>query len=524
MSRLAKTIGLRTVPVADTRNHEGFPAYLPSSDHAVAELLFLGTVGNTYYATGEEWGDLTINVTLKKAQEDPRFLAQAAVLARRQGFVRSAPLMALMALLSEGPRAQALGSRIFERIVQTGDDLRNYVALAQSQRFRQGYGGITRRLAAAWLNQHLDEYQAIKYNGSGDRLSLRNILRMTHPRPTTLERDAVFQWVVRGTIAAEADLPMIRALDGLSKGTIDPVAAIVQGHLPFEAVMPRIEQGNADVWRALLDHAPYMFLLRSLNAFGQAGVWSDPNALEVAVRKLTDPARVAKAMQFPFRYYQASEVLIQNQAPRRLVNAVYDALELSLGNMPDLGPIRLAVAPDVSGSMVQTRVAGNSSAAIIAGLFSAALWKRYPEASMLPFGTQVVSVGHISPRDSIITIAHGLGTLNGGGTDLSAPIRTLLGREQEVDLFVGLTDSEDWAASGGWNGQGFLAAWHTYRKQVASNAQAVLIQLAPSGTRVAPSEELGVHYVYGWSDTVLQYLSYVIKGHSIIDHIRHTEI
>lgn len=524
MSRLSKAFPARTLPVPDARNHEGYPAYSPTDEEAVAELLFLGTFGHTYYASGQEWSESTTAAIRKAVIQDPLFVAKASLLARQEGFVRSAPLVALVSLLSEGPRAKILGEKIFSRIIRTGDDLRNFVGLSQSGQFRQGFGGIARRLAAQWLNEELTEYQAIKYAGSGDRLSLRNILRLTHPRPDNPTQNAIFQWLVRGTLDNSVPLPMIEALERLQQGRTDPATAIEEGQLPFEAVMPRVARGDTPVWKALLKHAPYMFLLRSLNAFDRAGVWKDKRLAAMAAARIKDPGRVAKAMQFPFRYYQAAQVLEWTQTSPQLIAAVYDALELSLSNLPDLGAIRLAIAPDVSGSMADTAIAGHTTAADMAGLFTAALWKRYPDAAVLPFGTAVLPTRGVRVRDSLMTIAQTIGRLRGGGTDLSAPIEWLQAKNQALDLFIGLTDSEDWGAGGGWRREGFLAAWSKYRQTVAPTAQAVLIQLVPSGTRVSPASEPSVHYVYGWSDSVLRYVAYVAQGRTMAARIRSTEI
>lgn len=148
-------------------------------------------------------------------------------------------------------------------------------------------------------------------------------------------------------------------------------------------------------------------------------------------------------------------------------------------------------------------------AADFAGLFTAALWKRYPDAWVLPSGTEVLPIRGL--RDSLMTVAQGIGQLRGGGPDLSAPITWLQTRNKAVDLFIGLTDSEEWGAGSGRHAQGFLAAWQEYRRDVAPDAQVELIQLAPNDTRVSPAAEPSVHYVYGWSDSVLRYVGLVAQ-------------
>ena len=524
MSQLTKRFPSSSVPLPDTVNHAGGVAYTADPQEVLAELLLLGTFGNTYYASGDQWATRTADLCKRMAKEDPHFLAQAAVVARTEGYIRSAPLVALAALLGVSNEAKTYGRRIFSTIIRTGDDLRNFVGLMESKQFRQGFGGISRRLVAEWLNTQLTAYQAVKYAGSGDQFSLRNILRLAHPAPSTATQDAIFQWLVKGT-TNEATPSLIHALADLQAGSLDPVTAITREGLPFEAVTGRLSSMPKAVWVALLTHAPYMFLLRSLEAMGKAGVWEDPENVDRAMEILGDPARIHKAMLFPFRYYTALLTITPEHVPSQLVDMLYTALETAVGNLPDLGQGHVAIAPDISGSMQGTYVdkRQNTNAAAIAGIFTGALWHQHPTARILPFDTVIhpVTTHH---RDSVMTIARTLANMDGGGTDLSVPIRWLAEHREVVDLFIGLTDSEDWSASGGWYGHGnFAVSWKAY-KQIAPHAQAVLIQLVPNGTRPTPSSDSSVHYVYGWSDAVLRYIAHVAQGSSMIQHIRETVV
>lgn len=518
MSRLTQLMESPTVAPPDTVNHEGFPAYTPSAEDALVELLVLGTLGNTFYVSDKELLAETVKACQQFATTNPRFLAQTAVFARTQGFVRSAPLLAVVALLSGPAEAQGYGRKIFDSIVRTAADVREIVAIAQSGHFRQGYGGLVRRLVSRWLTTHLTPYQAIKYAGAGNKLSLRNILRLTHPTPLTPEQDALFDWLVHKTVRPSAP-SMVQWVQRLESGEVSPASAIREGQLPFEAVMPRVDAADASVWSALSDHAPYFFLLRSLNAMHRAGVWNDPAAIQRAVEILTDRTRIQKAMLFPFRYYTA--IANSPQLPQALLNALYTALDYSLENVPVLGDLSVAIAPDVSGSMGVYSVAKGTSAAAIAGIFTAALWKRNPTATVLPFGRRVHTFPG-NPRDSIMSIGRSISGIYGGGTDLSVPIQLLAENRQVVDLFIGLTDSEDWAASYAayWEDHTFLETWRIYKRQIAPHAKAVLIQLVPTQKHVAPSQEPDVFYVYGWSDQVLQYIASVVQGHTMVDQIR----
>ena len=97
----------------------------------------------------------------------------------------------------------------------------------------------------------------------------------------------------------------------------------------------------------------------------------------------------------------------------------------------------------------------------------------------------------------------------GGGTAVGAPVEYLLKRKLKVDTFIGITDNEDWAHGRGYGScsGSFLNLWHRYRHEVAPEAQAFLVTIAPYRDAVAPSGVPGVRFIYGWSDRVPGYIA-----------------
>jgi 60 kDa SS-A/Ro ribonucleoprotein len=146
----------------------------------------------------------------------------------------------------------------------------------------------------------------------------------------------------------------------------------------------------------------------------------------------------------------------------------------------------------------------------IAGIFAGALMKRIEARGIvLPFESHVVTHAGLSFRDDVLVTCEKLASIHGGGTALGAPVQHLLDRKISVDVFIGITDNEDW--NYGEDGQrvrgSFLSLWRSYKKEVNPNAKAFLVTIAPYRDAVAPSGEKGVHFIYGWSDQVLQYIS-----------------
>ncbi len=67
----------------------------------------------------------------------------------------------------------------------------------------------------------------------------------------------------------------------------------------------------------------------------------------------------------------------------------------------------IALAPDVSGAMAGTPMVSRTPAANRAGLFTVAVWKRYPDARVLPFGTAVLPTRGLRVRDLVAHVAQG---------------------------------------------------------------------------------------------------------------------
>jgi 60 kDa SS-A/Ro ribonucleoprotein len=242
--------------------------------------------------------------------------------------------------------------------------------------------------------------------------------------------------------------------------------------------------------------------------------------------RLADRAAVAKSKVLPFQLFIAYKTL-EESVPRLVREALEDALEQSFANVPTL-PGVTCIAPDVSGSMSYGCVSARGAARFIdiAAIFAAACLKKSADAVVLPFEHQVVQV-RLSARDTLMTTADKLAAVGGGGTAVGAPVSYLLEKRIQVDTFIGITDNEDWCY--GWDGRtlaqfhtlpaqrtkgdeyGFLNAWRKY-KLVNPDAKAFLLTIAPYRHAVAPQDEAGVFFVYGWSDAVLPFIARTLQG------------
>ena len=516
MARILDKFNRRRNPYAGVarRNPEGFPAFSRSLEEAYLQVLLTNTLTGTFYAGKRELLADSLALHAEIAAEDAAFMARAIVYARRQGFMRLQPIVGLAYLAKSD---LDLFHAIFGRVINSPGDLTDFVEIVRGGVVPGGMGRSIKRAVNQWLNG-LSEYHAVKYGRGGQGYSLRDVLRLTHPEPADAERDALFLWLTDRDAWLEdagkrALLPQVDAFEQLKRVQGDQEQArdlIAAGRLPYE-VATGVIGPDRETWRELMRQMPTFALLRHLNALQRAGVLRDADSAAYVADRLSDAGALRKARILPFRLFTAYRMFApETGTERRVAEALVDGLDATFANMPDLGR-GVAIAPDVSGSMRGTIGRRSQVRYVdIAGIFTAALLKASGRALVLPFEHRVLDI-RLSARDSAMTITDRLAAVGGGGTAVSAPISRLLDRQIPVNTFIGITDNIEWATDQSGR-RGFLPTWRAYRRHVAPAAQAFLITIAPYRHAVAPGDEPGVHYIYGWNEQVLTYISLMQGG------------
>lgn len=489
--------------VADRRNHEGFPTFVHGLRDQVRNFLRTGTLTGTFYVGAVELSKEMIDVLRRFGEQDPIALSEEAISAREEGFMRTLPVIATV-VLSGLPNKQ-LFRETFVRVIKIPRDLVQFVEICKSGAIPgvAGFGGCRVDAVRAWI-ESMSEFHAVK-GASSKTMALRDVVRLSHPIPRDQKSRELLGWLsghVQGKRVCEN--AMVVALEAL-KRTSDPIeqtALIRKARLPYEVVTTAVSNPSREVWVELLRNAPALNLLMNLMTFTRHGVFSDQENVTIACEKLSRPDALRSARVLPFQCYRAWKMYSQSGcADPRILAALSDALEHSVANMPLFGG-RVCLAPDVSGSMrsCYTNEKRSISAAEVSGIFAAGLLKQCPNVTVLPFEGRVVDLT-LNPRDAVLTNAHKISSIGGGSTSLSAPVQRLLQTRDKVDLFVGITDNEEWV------GRGFLETWRQYVREVSPDAKAVLITVVPTLHRAAPESEPGMYFVHGWSDAVMRYVS-----------------
>jgi 60 kDa SS-A/Ro ribonucleoprotein len=499
-------------------NHEGFPSFARSLQEQYIQTLLTNTLGHTFYASQGENYAATLDVHRRMMAADPQFAARAIVYARERGTMRLQPIVGLV-FLSMTDRT--LFRAIFGRVIQTPGDLLHFVQIVRSKQIRPGLGRAVKDAINDWLNG-LSEYHAIKYGSdAGAKLSLRDVLRLTHPQPVDNVRNALFVYLTDRETWREMYedrvfdlLPQLAAVEQLkrSENPIEQRALIEAGRLPYEAVTGAIRP-DREMWSFLLRQMPYFALLRHLNTLQRAGVLADDREAAYVAERLGDLLALRKAKVLPFRLHAAWIAFQPTNGAEELIKAALErALEGSFANLPQIGGV-VAIAPDVSGSMGGAIHHPSKVRYIdVAAIFAGALLRSSQRSIVLPFEDRVVDI-KLKHNLPLMEVVQRLASIGGGGTAVSAPVSKLLAERKAVDVFIGITDNVEWARDN-YGGVGFLPTWRTYRKKVAPHAQAFLITIAPYANAVAPPDEPGVHYIYGWADHVPAYIAQTLRGYA----------
>lgn len=496
----------RLLPKATALNAEGAKAYAYGAEHKLAQLAMTGTFGGGFYQDAQ--AEVSALVAAAMAVE-PLFLAKTAVHVRAKGYMKDTPALLLAVLASRDP---ALFTVAFPKVVTSGKVLRGFVQILRSgQAGRKSLGSRPKAMVQHWLNAASDAQ--LLAASVGNDPSLADVIRMVHPRPETAGRAAFYAWLI-GKPADTGALPaVLRDLLAFRAGVSDKVPDV-----PFQ-MLADLPLTPAQ-WAAVARKGSWQMLRQGLNMMDRKGAFAEPGVVDHVAGVLRDPERIRAAKALPYQLL-ATLTALRPDVNGRLRDALHDAMELSLANVPELKG-SVVVCPDVSGSMASPvtgyRKGATSSVRCIdvAALVAAAVLRKNPHARVLPFEVGVREI-RLEARDTILTNAAKLAALGGGGTNCSAPLAELNAAKAAPDLVIFVSDNQSWVdASRGTQATAMMAEW-TKLKARNGAAKLVSIDIQPYGTTQAAERE-DVLNIGGFSDLVFDQIADFAEGRIGSDH------
>ena len=492
-------------PAPTSRNEAGGAAYDLSPEATLARLAATGCLTSTFYASAEVQLEKVLKLTSKL---DPSFIARTALYARHTGYMKDMPAL-LCAVLAK--RDVFLLGQIFPRVIDNGRMLRTFVQILRSGvTGRRSLGTAPKRLVREWLENATD-WQLI--NASiGNNPSLADIVKMVHPRPTSASREAFYGWLVGKKFDLEALPEAVRFFEIWKNHPQKKVPDV-----PFQ-LLTALPLKNRD-WNLIALSASWQTTRMNLNTFARHGVFSNRKTVKELANRLANPELVRRSRVFPYQlmvaYLNAS-----NDVPYKLQDALQDAMEIALENVPKLEG-KVVVCCDVSGSMgwpvTGWRQGASSKVRCIdvAGLMSAAILRTNPEARVLPFECGVVNL-KLNARDTVITNAKKLSNIGGGGTNCSAPLKKLNREKAAPDLVIFVSDNESWMDPNNSFSTTVMKEWEQIRRR-NKKARLVCLDIVPNNTTQAP-DRADILNISGFNDSVFKVIASFAQGGNSADH------
>ena len=503
------------LPAAEGRNQHGSLAYVLSPRHQLAQLAATGCLSQTYYAGA----DAQLEAVLALAREaEPAFVAKTALYARQSGFMKDMPAL-LAAVLAV--RDVALLSQVFDRVIDNGKMLRNFVQILRSGvTGRKSLGSRPKKLVQAWLLR-ASEMQLLNA-AVGNTPSLADVVKMVHPKPAEAWRAAWFAWLIGKPFDEAALPPITQAFERFKRGLADGKLWTVPD-VPFQMLagltMTANQREQVDIHVAL--NSSWQMVRQNLNAFERSGVFRTPKVTQAVAAKLRDPQAVARSRVLPYQLLSAYKATEATSVPTAVREALQDAMEAALANVPALEG-GVVVCPDVSGSMSQavTGARGSATSSVrcidVAALMAAAVLRKNPQARVMPFEQRVVTSLSLNPRDSVMTNAGKLADIGGGGTNCSAPLAMLNQEKAQADLVILVSDNESWVDNRRHGATQTMREWEAF-KQRNPRAKLVCVDIQPYATTQA-AERADILNVGGFSDEVFKLVATFAAGTLNPDH------
>lgn len=498
-TNLFQTLGAQA-RTPGTVNEAGGRAYVFDPKHALAQYAMTGCLNGTYYADAATQLERTLEFA---SAAGPEFTAKVALYSRQRGHMKDMPALLCAALsVLDGRVLEA----VFHRVCDDAKMIRNFVQIVRSGAVgRRSLGTLPKKLVKRWLESQTD--RQLLAAAVGQSPSLADVVRMVHPHPANPARAAFYAWLLDRPHDTAALPPCVQQFEAYKQGRSEEIPDV-----PFQmlASLPLGKRG----WMEIARRAPWQMTRMNLNTFARHGVFEDAKVTRCVASRLSDPSNIRAARVFPYQLMVA-HAQIKPEVPTEIRHALRKAMEVALENVPEIRG-RIVICPDVSGSM-RSPVTGERPGSTttvrcidVAALVAAALARRNRHALLLPFSDDVVAV-KLDAEESVLANAAVLAELPTGGTDCSAPLRSLNARRYRADLVVLVSDNQSWVdGPGGGRGTDTMDQWGQFRAR-NPGARLVCLDVQPYASTPA-AERDDVLNIGGFSDAVFGTLTQFAHG------------
>lgn len=349
--------------------------------------------------------------------------------------------------------------------------------------------------------ESFNEYQLSKALGDNREVSLSDCIKLLRPNPAN------------------------------SRVSEDFYKRVIEGNVEFggseetkqvQAELSKVNNKNSKTTKAdvkkSIDTSTVMAIVKNLVALDRAGMFSDSKAVDSIVAKLTNKKEVQKSRLLPFRFYSAYQEVskLSNSAgKRKVMDALVEALDLSIDNLQDIEGYS-AILIDRSGSMRHfVSGASNVTADIVACMLGAICFKK-GIADVYVFADRCEQVTDISKKSTVMDIMKTIMNHNVGGcTNLDTAINVLANQNTKYDNLIILSDGDCYSSSGSsfrLYGRGYYSSYNTdeavnilFKKKVIKKLY--LDNLLGNSFAIVNTDDFRKNLITGFSERVVDVIN-----------------
>jgi len=488
----SKSSGTKTV------NYMGHKAFTHDSKTELVLAVLSSFIDNSYYESNEERIKRLIDLVEKNEHV---FTSKLAIYARKVFHMRSATHV-LVGELARIHKGDSLVADTLVAISERPDDVTEVFAY-YGNRYGKPIPNALKKGAARAL-QGFNQYQLTKYKGSNKDVKLKDLFNLVHPKGTPEQMD-MWGKLLKDLLSAP-----------------DTWEVLISGAKNQEEARTRWEQ------LIMQDKLGYMAMLRNLRNFQKYKISKE--ALERVKNVLSDPERVRKSKQLPFRFLSAYKALEANDGNTLKFeldtsgdfnSTLNKALSHSVKNLPlmegetvILSDNSGSMTGDVKGSLISAHSSVKTSD--IANLFAVLYWTRCQNTLVGLFGDSLIVPALDRSKDIFdnFKVIDQEKNKCGAGTEqgIFELFEKLIAEEKQVARIIIFSDCQigdgcKWYDTKGRRADSFNSLFQKYRK-ISPNTKVYVVDLKGYGTTVFSH---GIYKLAGWSDKIFDLINITDK-------------
>lgn len=435
-STIAKPTGILTTNTPSF-TYEGYSGFEKDAKTELFSLVVSRfAMENSFYEKKDD--NRLQRITRTVAIDDPDWLLQLIKWTRNTANMRTASyIMAVEACNMRAKNARQMVNVACQRDDEPAEALSYYLST-----YGRKIPGVLKRGLADTITRLYSEYTVLKYDSSSHNLRPADVIDLVHPNPANAEQSSLFKYMldIRHNRVGPRGLELLPLLYNFEIWKKDPQLHLMPKGVTWE-ILSSFTKMDAKAWVTIIPRMGYMALLRNLRNFDEAGIPS--LAEDYVIDFLSNPEKVAKSKQLPFRFYSA----YKNVQSLTYGRALEKALQESTNNVPTLKGKTLIMI-DASGSM-GNQMSGKStmSRGEAAAVFGACVAVKNPGSFICAYDYARNAVGvQIGP--SALRLIETIKSINlGGGTETWPSTKLAWDKAGPFDRVMVFTDMQDHPSS-----------------------------------------------------------------------------